>query len=119
MAQIRGGRHKQLLDNLKEKRGYWSLKEAALDRTLWSTRFRKTGYRMMYTCKGVCVRIYVCMYVCMYVCTCVRTPWSSISPMTPASSNTGGQYQMMQIQSSAPDDGRRHRPKHAELIRNK
>ena len=36
--------------------------------------------------------------------------------MTPAGSNIGGQYQK---QSSAPDDGRRHRPKHVELIRNK
>jgi hypothetical protein len=28
-------RHKQLLDDLKEKRGYWKLKEKALDPTLW------------------------------------------------------------------------------------
>jgi hypothetical protein len=32
-------RCKQLLDELKEKRGYWKLKEEALDRTLWGTRF--------------------------------------------------------------------------------
>jgi hypothetical protein len=32
----RGGtRRKQLLDDLKEKRRYWKLKEEALDRTLW------------------------------------------------------------------------------------
>jgi hypothetical protein len=30
---------KQLLDDLKEKRRYWKLKEEALDRTLWRTRF--------------------------------------------------------------------------------
>jgi hypothetical protein len=30
----RGGRRKQLLDDVKEKRGYWKLKEEALDRTL-------------------------------------------------------------------------------------
>jgi hypothetical protein len=30
----RGRRRKQLLDDLKEKRGYWKLKEEALDRTL-------------------------------------------------------------------------------------
>jgi hypothetical protein len=29
----------QLLDDLKEKRGYWKLKEDALDRILWRTRF--------------------------------------------------------------------------------
>ena len=27
-------RHKQLLEGLKERRGYWKLKEEALDRTL-------------------------------------------------------------------------------------
>ena len=41
----RGGRRcKQLLDDLKEKRIYWKLKEEALERTLWRTRFGR-GYR--------------------------------------------------------------------------
>jgi hypothetical protein len=35
----RGRRCKLLLDYLKEKRGYWKLKEEALDRTMWRTRF--------------------------------------------------------------------------------
>jgi hypothetical protein len=39
----RGRRRKQLLDDLKEKRGYHKLKEEALDRTLWRTRFGR-GY---------------------------------------------------------------------------
>jgi hypothetical protein len=30
---------KQLLDVLKEMRGCWKLKDDALDRTLWRTRF--------------------------------------------------------------------------------
>ena len=34
-----GRRLEQLLDDLKEKRGYWQLKEEALDHTLWRTRF--------------------------------------------------------------------------------
>jgi len=34
----RFGRGKQLLDDLK-KRGYWKLKDEALARTLWTTRF--------------------------------------------------------------------------------
>jgi hypothetical protein len=38
------GRHKQLLDDIKEKRRYWKLKEEALDRTLWRTCFGR-GYR--------------------------------------------------------------------------
>ena len=41
----RGGRRrKQLFGDVKEKRGYWKLKEEALDRTLWRTRFGR-GYR--------------------------------------------------------------------------
>jgi hypothetical protein len=39
----RGIRCKQLLDDLKEKKGYWKLKEEALDHTLWRTRFGR-GY---------------------------------------------------------------------------
>ena len=38
-----GKRRKQLLDDLKETRRYWKLKEKALDRTLWRTRFGR-GY---------------------------------------------------------------------------
>jgi hypothetical protein len=34
-----GRRRRQLLDDLKEKRRYWKLKEEALDRILWRTRF--------------------------------------------------------------------------------
>jgi hypothetical protein len=43
MTGRRGGRRKQLLDDLKEKRRYWKLKEEALDRTQWRTRFGR-GY---------------------------------------------------------------------------
>jgi hypothetical protein len=35
----RGRRRKQLLDDIKETRGYRKLKEGALDRTAWRTRF--------------------------------------------------------------------------------
>jgi len=38
----RGRRCKQLLDSLKETRGYWILKEEALDRTVWGTRFGRS-----------------------------------------------------------------------------
>jgi hypothetical protein len=38
MTGRRGRRRKQLLDDLKEKKSYWKLKEEALDRTLWRTR---------------------------------------------------------------------------------
>ena len=37
-------RRKQLLNDLKEKKGYWKLKEEALDRTVWRTCFgRENG----------------------------------------------------------------------------
>jgi predicted AlkP superfamily pyrophosphatase or phosphodiesterase len=39
----RGRRRKHLLDYLKKKRGYWKLKEEALDGTLCRTRFGR-GY---------------------------------------------------------------------------
>jgi hypothetical protein len=39
----RGRRHKQLLDDLKEARGYWKLKEEAQDHTLWKNQFGR-GY---------------------------------------------------------------------------
>jgi hypothetical protein len=34
-----GRRRRKLLDDLKEKRGYFHLKEEALDRTMWRARF--------------------------------------------------------------------------------
>jgi len=43
MTERRIRRRKLLLDNREVKRGYWKLKEEALDRTLWRTRSRR-GY---------------------------------------------------------------------------
>jgi hypothetical protein len=48
MTGRRGRRRKQLLDNLKENRGYWKLKEEALDRSQWRSRFGR--------CYGLVVR---------------------------------------------------------------
>ena len=36
----RGRRRKELLDDLKDRRGYSHLKEEALDRSMWRNRFR-------------------------------------------------------------------------------
>ena len=36
-----GRRPKQLLDDLKEKKGYGKLKKEEIDLTLWRTRFRR------------------------------------------------------------------------------
>ena len=44
----RGRRHKELLEDFKENTGFWKLKEEALDRTLWRTRFAR--------CYGTVVR---------------------------------------------------------------
>jgi hypothetical protein len=35
----RGRRRKQLLVDVKEKRGHWKMKEEALDHTVWRTGF--------------------------------------------------------------------------------
>jgi hypothetical protein len=40
MTERRGRRRKQVLNKLKEKSGHCILKEEALDRMLWRTRFR-------------------------------------------------------------------------------
>ena len=39
MARSQGRRHKKLLDDLKDRRGYSHLKEEALDCTMWRHRF--------------------------------------------------------------------------------
>ena len=39
VARRRGRRHKKLLDDLKDRRGYFHLKEEALDRTMWRNHF--------------------------------------------------------------------------------
>jgi hypothetical protein len=43
MKDISDGKKKtkQLVEDLKEKRSYWNLKEEALDRTQWRTHFGK------------------------------------------------------------------------------
>jgi hypothetical protein len=43
VTRRRGKRRKQLLDDLKETRWYWKLKEEAPDCTVWRTRFGR-GY---------------------------------------------------------------------------
>jgi hypothetical protein len=40
VTRRRGRRRKKLLDDPKDRRGYCHLKEEALDRTMWRTRFR-------------------------------------------------------------------------------
>jgi hypothetical protein len=37
-----GRRSKQMRDDIKVARGYWKLKQEALDRTLWRTRFGRS-----------------------------------------------------------------------------
>jgi hypothetical protein len=43
VAGRRGRKFKQLLDDLKERTGCWELKQEAVDRSLWRTRFGR-GY---------------------------------------------------------------------------
>ena len=39
VTRRRGRRRKKLLDDLKDRRGYYHLKEEALDRIMWRNRF--------------------------------------------------------------------------------
>jgi hypothetical protein len=48
MTRRRGRRRKQLLNDLKETRRYWKLKEEELDHTLWRTRLGR-GYGSVVT----------------------------------------------------------------------
>ena len=41
VTERRGRRYKQLLDDLMGKRGYCKLKQEALNRVLWRTRFER------------------------------------------------------------------------------
>ena len=41
VTRRRGRRRKKVLDDLKDRRGYYHLKEEALDRTMWRKRFGK------------------------------------------------------------------------------
>jgi hypothetical protein len=42
VTERRERKRKKLLDDCKETRGYWKLKENALDRALWKARFGKS-----------------------------------------------------------------------------
>jgi hypothetical protein len=46
VTERRGRRRKKRLDDLKEKRGYWKLKEEAIDHTTWRIRFGR-GYGLV------------------------------------------------------------------------
>jgi len=41
VTRRRGRRREQLLDDLKDRRGYCQLKEEVLDRTVWRNRFER------------------------------------------------------------------------------
>jgi hypothetical protein len=52
MTGRRGRKRKQLLDDLKETRSYWNLKEEALDLVLWRTGFGR-GYGLVVRDYGI------------------------------------------------------------------
>ena len=55
MTGRRGRRHKQPLDDLKEKTEYCKLKEDALDRHLWRTRFGRGNGPVVRTTEGITI----------------------------------------------------------------
>jgi len=70
-------RRKQLLNDLKENRGYWKLKKETLDRTLWTTRFGGDyGPAVRQTARWVYIEFWLAENrlvpdVCVCVCVCV------------------------------------------------
>ena len=52
MAGRRGRRSKQVLDEIKEKKGYWKLEEEALDRTVWGTGIGTGGGHIVRQTRG-------------------------------------------------------------------
>ena len=46
VTRRQGRRRRKLLNDLKERRGYYHLKEEALDRTMWRARFKR-----LWTCR--------------------------------------------------------------------
>jgi hypothetical protein len=66
-----GRRRKQVLDELGETRGYWKLKEEALDRTPWRTRCGKGYGRIVRPWNG-------------WICVILLTAKSRASPLAPA-----------------------------------
>ena len=63
MTGRRERRHRKLLDDLKERRGYSYLKEEALDCTMWRAGFGR-GF-------GPFVRQTINEYIYVHVCVCV------------------------------------------------
>jgi hypothetical protein len=60
VTEIRGRRHKQLLDGLKENISYWKLKEEALDCLIWRTGLETGSGPVVQATKymdDACVRI--------------------------------------------------------------
>ena len=65
VARRRGRRHKKLLYDLKDRRGYSHLKEEALDRTMWrhflEDALDLSSDRILNECEYVCFQPY-CMF---------------------------------------------------------
>jgi hypothetical protein len=57
----RGKRRRNLLDGLKERRGYSHLKEEALDRTMWGARFGN-GFGPFVRQTAKWININICLY---------------------------------------------------------
>jgi hypothetical protein len=95
----RGRRHKQLLNDLKEMRGYWKLEvdalitfcgeltlEEAMDLSyyrLWNERINECTYKCYHNI-NLLVSILFCTSICLSLCECRTTcySWSQLSVHT-------------------------------------
>ena len=62
----RGRRHKKLLDDLKDRRGYSHLKEESLDRTMWRNRFGGDFEPVVRQNTELCY-VYIFIFIFMYL----------------------------------------------------
>jgi len=62
-------RRRKLLDDLKEKSGYWKMKQEALKRALWRTRFER-GYGPVVRDYVITMMMMMMMIIIIMIVTC-------------------------------------------------
>jgi hypothetical protein len=83
-----------------------------------NTCVRPTASSPNACCNNCYFSVELCRLWGMYLHASQSTSFSFKEFETPAGSNWGGHYQILLIQTSVLDDGRKHRPKHVELTWN-
>jgi hypothetical protein len=81
VTRRRGRRGKKLLDDLKDRKGYFYLKEEALDRSMWRNRFGGFGPVVRQNTELMIIiestsEVYIdFMYFCFCLRSSIRNKW--------------------------------------------